>query len=417
MNFLKQHNVFLKLISLFVAVFLWSYVVLTDNPPKTQTFPNLSVQTIGLEQLEERGLTVVDTEEPKITLRVTGTSQDMAQLSVSDIKAEVDLSGIQEAGVYYIQPNVTVAKNTDSISFEPRRLQITVENIVSENVPVRVTTMNDLSSNQLVGELTPSQDTLRITGAESVVSTVGYALLTVDLDQISRNMVQSCRVVLYTDDDTMIDSSLVTLERNSIDVTVGVNHVVSVPLQVSLVSSEQLTRDMVETAISPKSVRVYGEQSAIGSLTSLSLGSINLADIGADGEEVTMPIKLPDGVKLMDGEPKQATVRITIKDGISREIDVTNIQLDDTNADADKPQVTLDTASVPIEISGKADAVSAVSASDISIRATFDSSALGAGTHEVSATVTVGVSGVTVRTEEVTVRITIAAQEEEEEGS
>ena len=52
MNFLKQHNVFLKILSLFVAVFLWSYVVLTDNPPKTQTFPDLTVQTVGVENLE-----------------------------------------------------------------------------------------------------------------------------------------------------------------------------------------------------------------------------------------------------------------------------------------------------------------------------------------------------------------------------
>lgn len=417
MNFLKQHNVFLKIISVFVAVFLWSYVVLTDNPPKTQTFPNLTVQTIGLEELEERGLTVVDTEEPKITLRVTGSSQDMAQLSVSDIKAEADLSGIQEAGVYYIQPTVTVAKNTDSISFEPRRLQITVENIASKNVPVRVTTMNDLSDNQLVGELTPSQDTLRITGAESIVSTVGYALLTVDLEQISQNMSQSCRVALYTDDDTMIDSSLLTLERTSLEVTVGVNHIVSVPLQVSLISSEQLTRDMVEATITPSSVRVFGEESVIQSLTSLSLGSIDLADISTDGEEVSMTIKLPDGVKLMDGESKQATVRITMKDGVSRSIEISNIVLDDTNADAEKPQVTLETTSVSVDISGKANAVSAVSADDIAVTATFDSSALGAGTHEVTASVTVSVSGVTVETDEVTLQITIAALEEEEEGS
>ncbi len=417
MNFLKQHNVFLKILSLFVAVFLWSYVVLTDNPPKTQTFPDLTVQTVGVENLEERGLTVVTTEDPKITLKVTGTSKDMAQLSVNDIKAEVDLSNIQEAGVYYIQPTITIDKDTDSISFEPRRLQITVENVVSKDVPVRVTTMNNLSEDRLVGTLTPSQETIQITGAESVVSTVGYALLTVDLDNISKNIAQTCRVTLYTEEDTLVDSPWVTPETDTLDVTIGVNHVVTLPLQVSLISSADLTSDMVETTISPGSVRVYGESDAVSALTSLSLGSIDLGQIEKDGEQVKLSIKLPEGVHLMDGEPKQASVQITMKDDITRTVEVSSISLKDTSEEAEKPIVTLNTSSVNVEVVGKANAVSKVTAENIQVEATFDSSALGAGTHEVSAQVTVQADGVNVRTEEVTVSITIVAQEEEEEGS
>ena len=417
MNFLKQHNVFLKILSLFVAVFLWSYVVLTDNPPKTQTFPDLTVQTVGVENLEERGLTVVTTEDPKITLKVTGTSKDMAQLSVNDIKAEVDLSNIQEAGVYYIQPTITIDKDTDSISFEPRRLQITVENVVSKDVPVRVTTMNNLSEDRLVGTLTPSQETIQITGAESVVSTVGYALLTVDLDNISKNIAQTCRVTLYTEEDTLVDSPWVTPETDTLDVTIGVNHVVTLPLQVSLISAADLTSDMVETTIAPGSVRVYGESDAVSALTSLSLGSIDLGQIEKDGEQVKLSIKLPEGVHLMDGEPKQASVQITMKDDITRTVEVSSISLKDTSEEAEKPIVTLNTSSVNVEVVGKANAVSKVTAENIQVEATFDSSALGAGTHEVSAQVTVQADGVNVRTEEVTVSITIVAQEEEEEGS
>ncbi|MDR3767067.1 MAG: CdaR family protein [Butyricicoccus sp.] len=417
MNFLKQHNVFLKILSLFIAVFLWSYVVLTDNPPKTQTFPNLAVQTVGIENLEERDLTVVTTEEPKITLKITGTSKDMAQLSVNDIKAEVDLSNIQEAGVYYIQPTVTIDKDTDSISFEPRRLQINVENVISKDVPVRVTTMNNLDKDQLVGELTPSQKTIQITGAESVVSTVGYALLTVDLDNISKNMAQTCRVALYTNDDTLVDSSLVTLEKESLDVTVGVNHVVTLPLRVSLISSASLTSDMVESTISPASVRVYGDKEIVSALTSLSLGSIDLSQIEKDGQQVKLSIKLPEGVHLMEGEPKQATVQVTMKDDITRTVAVSAIELEDTSGEAEKPITTLNTTSVNVDVVGKADAVSKVTAENIQVKASFDSSALGAGTHEVPAQVTVEADGVTAKTEEVTVSITIVAQEEEEEGS
>ena len=144
MNFLKEHNVFLKILSLLIAIFLWSFVLLSENPIKTQTFSNQTVQEIGTEALAERGLMMVNTEQAKITLKVTGTSKDMANLTASDIVAQVDLSNIQEAGVYYIQPGITVQKTIDSVSFQPRRLQITIENVITKEVPVQVTTMNTL---------------------------------------------------------------------------------------------------------------------------------------------------------------------------------------------------------------------------------------------------------------------------------
>lgn len=416
MNFLKEHNVFLKILSLLIAVFLWSYVVLTDDPAKTQTFPNLAVQSVGTENLEEQGLAVVNAEEPKITVKITGRSKEMARLSASDITARLDLSGIQEAGVYYIQPSVTVAKETDSISFEPRRLQVTVENIISRDVPVRVTTMNDLQGDRLVDELTPSQDTVTVTGAESVVSTVGYALVTVDLQSISKNMAQSCRVTLYTDDDALVDSPLASPEPESLDVTVGLNHVAEVPLEVSLISSGELTSDMVEAAITPKSVRVFGSEDALRTLHSLSLGSIDLAQ-AEDGQEVKLSVKLPDGIKLMEGEPREATVHLTMKSDMTRTVEVSDIELEDTSTAETRPQITLDTASVSIEVSGNASAVSRVGAGDVQVKATFDSSALGAGQHAVPVTVTTDVDGVTVSSENVTVHITIAAHEEDEEGS
>ena len=282
---------------------------------------------------------------------------------------------------------------------------------------VKVTTMNNLSGDRMIDELSPSRDSIQITGAESVVSTVGYALLTVDLENISKNMAQTCRVTLYTDDDTLVDSALVTPEEENLDVTVGVNHVVTVPLQVTLTPSASLTRDMVEAIITPKTLRVFGSKDIVDSLGSISLGSIDLSQVTSDGQEFKLTARLPSGVQLMSGESKEASVRITMKDDISRTLEVSQITLHDTSTDENKPEVTLNTASVSVEVTGKADVISKISASDLLVDASLDSSALGAGTHAVQATVTTSASGITVKTTEVTVNVTIAAQEEATEGS
>lgn len=414
MNFLKEHNVFLKILSLIIAIFLWSFVLLSENPIKTQTFSNQTVQEIGIEALAERGLMMVNTEQAKITLKVTGTSKDMANLTASDIVAQVDLSNIQEAGVYYIQPGITVQKTIESVSFQPRRLQIVIENIITKEVPVEVTTMNTLKENQLIDDLTPSQETIEITGAESVVNTVDHALLTVDLENITKNKAQTCRVALYTEEDALVDSDFVKPEVETLDVTVGLNQVKSVNLTVDLVSSPTLSKDLVTATIAPEKVRVYGKEAALNQLSSINLGTINLANVVADGEEHTFAIKLPDGVKLMEGEPNQVRVKLSMKDGISRTLTVTDIRLEDTSGEK---EVYLETNSLDVKVEGKANVMASIKPENFHINVKVDSSTLEVGTHDVPCQISCDISGVKILNENPTVKVIVMNKEEDNVGS
>lgn len=416
MNFLKKHDIVLKIVALFVAVFLWSYVVMIENPAKIAKFPGIAVETTGMEQLEERGLILVTETEPRIDINVTGPTDDVVKLNASDIRATVDFSDIQEASTYYMQPVVTIPK-ADSISFKPQRLQFKVENIVTKSVPVKVTTMNDLSSDRLIDKLTPSKRKITVRGAESVISTVDYALVTVDLQDISKNMAQTCRVSLYAEDDSLIDSPYVSMEDQTIDVAVGLNHVVSVPLEVTLIPTEELSRDMVDVKIEPESVRVYGAKNDVNALTSLSLGSIDLSQITDDGQQFTLNIKLPSGVKLMEGETSSARVTLTMDENVTRTIELSNIELNDKNNEEQPPEVTLHTNSLSVEIQGKAHLVAGITAADLHAEVEFDSSTLGEGSHTVPVTITVDRSGVTVISTDLTAIISVETQEEENNQS
>lgn len=416
MNFFKKHDIVLKIVALFVAVFLWSYVVLTENPAKIAKFPGVAVEMTGMEQLEERGLMLVTETEPKIDINVTGKTNDIVKLSASDIRAVVDFSDIQEASTYYMQPTVTVPK-ADSVSFKPQRLQFKVENIVTKSVPVKVTTMNDLSGDRLIDKLTPSKQKITVRGAESVVATVDYALVTVDLQDISKNMAQTCRVSLYAEDDSLIDSPYVSAENQTVDVAVGLNHVVSVPLEVTLLPTAELSRDMVSVKIEPENVRVYGAKSDVDGLTAISLGSIDLNQVRDDGQQFTLTVKLPVGVKLMEGEPASARVTLTMDENVTRTVEVTNIELHDTNSAEEPPKVTLNTSSLSVEIQGKAHLVAGITASDLDVKAEFDSAALGEGSHAVPVKITVNQGGITVLSTDLTAIVSVEAQEEDNNQS
>ena len=417
MSFLKKHDIFLKLLAILIAIFLWSFVILDDNPPKTVRFPSLSVQMNGMEKLEERGLMLVHETEPKIDVSVTGMTQDVVELKQSDVNAAVDFSDIPEAGTYYMQPSVSASKSS-SVSFKPQRLQFKVENVVTRQVPVRVTTMNGLPDGRLVGSLEPETKNVSIRGAESVVASVEYALLTVDLQNVSENTTQDCRAALYGAQDMLIDSSYITMEQQEIPVSIHLNHVVSVPLVVSTLPSAELARDMVETEITPKEIRVYGEKEAVSQLASLSLGTVDLKDVQQDGQSFKLSIKLPSGIELMEGEPEEAEVNVKVKDAVPRTINITNITLKDANTEEQKPTVSLAAAvSLEVQIEGKANLVAAVTAADIHAEAEFNSAELGAGTHIVPVKLTVEKDGIQIAddTAEVSIIITQPQQAETNE--
>ncbi len=417
MSFLKKHDIFLKLLAILIAIFLWSFVILDDNPPKTVRFPSLSVQMNGMEKLEERGLMLVHETEPKIDVSVTGMTQDVVELKQSDVNAAVDFSDIPEAGTYYMQPSVSASKSS-SVSFKPQRLQFKVENVVTRQVPVRVTTMNGLPDGRLVDSLEPETKNVSIRGAESVVASVEYALLTVDLQNVSENTTQDCRAALYGAQDMLIDSSYITMEQQEIPVSIHLNHVVSVPLVVSTLPSAELARDMVETEITPKEIRVYGEKEAVSQLASLSLGTVDLKDVQQDGQSFKLSIKLPSGIELMEGEPEEAEVNVKVKDAVPRTINITNITLKDANTEEQKPTVSLAAAvSLEVQIEGKANLVAAVTAADIHAEAEFNSAELGAGTHIVPVKLTVEKDGIQITddTAEVSIIITQPQQAETNE--
>ena len=413
MNFFKEHNILLKIASLLIAISLWSFVVVSENPAKTVKFSGQTVELLGTEQLDARGLMLVVDGDAKVDVSATGKTKDIVNLTAADVHASVDFSDIQEPSTYYMQPSITVPK-AESISCKPQRLQFKVEKITTKQVPVRVTTMNDLPSDQRVDKLTPTQSRVTVRGAESMVSTVEYALLTVDLKEISKNMVQTCKVRLYTADDALLDSPYVSAGEDTMDVTVGLNHVVSVPLSVSLISSSELSKDMVTARVEPETIRVYGTKDVVNSLTNLSLGSIDLAAVKNDGEEFTFRIKLPTGVKLVDGEPENAKVKLTMKDDVTRTVSVSSISLNDTSSEEHKLGVTLLTSTLNVQIQGKAQLVAGIVPTDIHAEAKFDSAQLGAGTHSVPVQVTVEQSGVTALSENLTANILIAERKEED---
>ena len=140
------------------------------------------------------------------------------------------------------------------------------------------------------------------------------------------------------------------------------SQVKKVPLQVTF-SPEDAGTDVTAT-ISPKEVEIIGDPATVKDIDSITLGAINV-NTAENGDTYDFDISVPTGVSLNAGQPTTATVTVSINDAATKKFTITDISLDDIKKD-DTAEVTLETESLEVTLSGSQKLLDSIDADDIS---------------------------------------------------
>lgn len=388
-QFLKKHDIWLRLLSILLAFVLWIVVRDIENPIKPTMIRDVPVKLTGTEQLmNDYGLSVIEYTDT-IDVRVEGPNNEITDSTFrKKVTASIDVSDITDgAGEYALSPQVaTGSYNVDAIGTEPATVRVLVDKVTTATVPVRVETTGTAAEGSRPG--TPEPTTTKevtISGPEAELKEVAYAYGTISVDGKSSTFTGECGISLYNDAGEPITGTHVTCQTDTITVRVPIYPVESVPLSVSLTDGETLKEDQVNVSINPPSVTLIGDQNTLAGITEINLGAIDLDDVRT-GVPVEMEIPLPEGVRLDSGQPSTAQVTISVKEQESvstRKIQVTKFVPTDTAQSQTPYSVSVLTDSVEIELRGSESALEQVDVNSLSIGLTFDSVSLGLGTHKV----------------------------------
>lgn len=412
-NFIKKHNIWLKVISLLISITLWSVIMKSVNPEKTPKISGIPITLYGRSDLlENTGLTVIETSDETVTVQIRGDNSVVSQSNIKNrITAVVNVSGVTDTGWVTLPVTASVSySNVDVIGVIPDTIRVRVEKEITKEVPVKLGITGTVASGYQVGAASSATETITIQGPESDLQNVESAYAVVDVSGATNMVTQDCAVVLSDAAGDPVDTSNITITAESIRVTVQVYEQDTIPLNVILKESDEVTRDMVEEVkITPETVKVYGDQNVIETMSEINLGEIDLANVRTDSE-IEMPIRLPDGVYLADGQPETAGVVVTIT-GVSTKtvtIDRASVLISHAGEDTGTYAVRVD-ESVDVELRGASEDLEGIDASNITVTVVVDSSDLGVGTHEAQGLVTAKSlpEGVTILNDKVTVKVTI----------
>lgn len=301
------HNWGLKLVSLFLAVVLWFVAVQINDPSETVTFSGIQVRLTNTELLEQENKVyeVMDnTDVVRVTIRAPKSIR--RDLRASDIVAVADVSKLTDINTIAISYSIQgiSAARYDSIRGDHETVRLNVEERASKWIRVLSQTTGEVAEGFLIMSSSVDQNMIQVTGPESAVEKISYALVEVDVSGNSTSMSLYVEPKLFDAAGNLLELPAVATNVSSIHMGVEVlawKEVPVVPGVTGTPAEGYLATG--ELKCDPDVVRIAGTPAAIAGVNSISIPAEQLDITDAAGNVVNIVnIKeyLKENVRLAD---------------------------------------------------------------------------------------------------------------------
>ena len=382
------NNFGLKLLAALFAVILWLAVVNIDDPKISQRF-SASVAIENAEYLTEQGKYFeVLNDTNTIVFTVTAKRSYIEKLSNTDFKAVANMENAaidNESGIGKVPIEVTALRYSSlvTISKATQNLEIALDNLAQDQFIVGVETTGTLSDGCALGEVTVSPNLLKVSGPESVVSSIDHVTASIDVTNMTADVVASVIPVLYDSDGNVVDKSDLTLNMSTVTVTVRILDIKDVSLIFNVTGTPADGYAYMDMEYEPKTIAIKGTASSLNNVTAINIPE-NALDISGARGDITQVIDvseyLPSGVTIADQSQAKVNVTVHIAQLSTKVVNIFPSSIRVLNL-PEGYKLSFDTSVIRVNVNGIAEDIAALDTD--SIVASIDAGQLTPGTHEV----------------------------------
>ncbi len=335
-------NLGLKILSVLISFAVWLLVVNIDDPVISTTYSGVQVDFINADALTDQGKTyeIIDNTDV-ISVTVTGKRSYVESISKENIRAVADLSNISYTG------NVDIALSTnknfdklDSLKGNRSSVSIDVESLKTIHLPINVEVAGDPADGYVVGDVTTNQNTIKISGPESIISTIAKAQTEVSVGSRTSDISTTADIRLYDSKDKEVESSYITTNIKSINIGVSILATKSVPVEYNYSGNpEQGYMVASDPESNYKNIYIAGKQSDLDRVSSIMVPgtAINVDGLSAPLKtSVDISKYLPDGIRFSDSDfSGQVSVTVDIQKTIEKEYNIKTADISILNLPSD----------------------------------------------------------------------------------
>ncbi|NLZ36466.1 MAG: hypothetical protein GX897_03190 [Clostridiales bacterium] len=313
-------NIFFMAVSLVLAFILWLYAISTGTQVVTSAIKAVPITIEG----GGSTLSVYNALNSTVDVTIEGTKSELKNVSPADVTAWVDISGINTAGTYTLNVNVSVPDGVWVAEQSVSTMKLRLDNRSTTTVPVKayinsfmIDSGGEIGSSEMTYDITETV----VTGPESVLAQISEARLQVSLGKVSNSQTYTGVLELVDSDGKTLRDPSLTINPANATVTIPVYFKKTVPLKLNY-RYGYFNRDTVDVTINPETITIKGETEDLDAVNELNLSVIDETKVTTD--TVFQRIVMPEGITNVSGI-EEAVVSFKFKNTSEKTLVVNNI--------------------------------------------------------------------------------------------
>lgn len=330
------NNLGLKILSLFVAFIVWILVVNIDDPVISITYSGISVEMVNTDCLKTKGKTYeILNKSDNINVTITGKRSVVEAISKDNIKAVADMQNLTQAdGVEIKLSSNKNGNKIESLKASHSTVKLKIEDLKVMHLQIDTLTTGNPANGYVVGDIAANQNTVIVSGPESVVSTVAKAQVEVDVSDRTSDITTKSTIVLYDNSGEIVDSKYLETNIDALNISVDILLTRDIDMKVLYHGEPEngyLVKGSPVTSVSK--ITIAGKKQTIEQISSVIIPESDI-DITGQNEDYVTTYNLENwanakNVKLVGATPSIVDITIPIEKGVTRTllVPVGNIEI------------------------------------------------------------------------------------------
>lgn len=289
----------LKILSVLVAIFMWTFVTNSTNPNVNKVFRGIPVVIKNQDDLEKSGYTIIgDLDNFTTTVKLKGSREKLLDLKTDNIFAFVDIADLTE-GVHTLGVKVDTPAGVSVEEIDPNQVNLNIQKVLEKKLPVNYVISDQIKDGRIVelNEIKPKEITVK--GPASSINKVDRAEIRIDDANLLDGKVHNISI-------NVLDRSGKTIKNISVsdddaNISFRVFETKRVPVELDVIGSVNPSYDITSATVAPDSVVLKGPESIIKDIESVHTEPISLNNLrsNSSGE---VKLKLGESVEVYDGD-------------------------------------------------------------------------------------------------------------------
>lgn len=323
-------NIGLKVLAVFISILLWLVVLNVSDPVRVNTYNDIPIRVVNADAITNQGKVYELRETTDVAITVSAKRSILDSLDRDNFSAVVDLSRVNmDTG----SVNVKVESNKYSESIESMKsktetVSVSIEDMMRKQFFITPIVTGEPENGYVIGDVTTAENIVRISGAESVVSSIKKVTAEVSVSGLSRSINTSVDLKLYDENGEPIKDFNLTKNISTVAVSAQILETKKAGVVANTYIGEPAEGyGIVGDVTADRDTVIIAGKSA--NLSAVNVVEIPATAVNVDGltETTTFDVDvsryLPEGIVLADAEAdKIVKVTVPIESMKSRTIEL-----------------------------------------------------------------------------------------------